>query len=161
MRPNNYQELIKEFGDPTEYMTEDGRVKPEWEYAHMGFAKLPMPVFLAWNPQKTVDRIYCHRKMIPIFEDVFYKVHSSGLWSKVQNYGGCYNWRLKRTAQKLSTHCWGISVDLNPQTNQLGAWGDQDPQVVEIFKDAGFIWGGDWKPKYACDPMHFQYVSGY
>ena len=159
--PNGLSEIINTFGDPRHYMTEDGRVDPAWEFASMGFAKLPMPVFLAWDTSKTIDKIYCHRKMIPIFEDVFQKIHSAGLWQAVQNYGGCYTWRLKRVNAQLSTHCWGISVDLNPATNQLGTYGNQNQDVVDIFKDAGFIWGGDWRPKKSADPMHWQYCSGY
>lgn len=159
--PNGYDQLIAEFGDPTPMITEDGRVSPKWEYDNMGFAQLPLPVFLSWDNTKLVSKIYCHRKMIPIFQDVFTKIHTAGLWVHVTNYGGCYNWRMKRTAQKLSTHCWGISIDLNPQENGLGTYGNQNQEVIDIFEDAGFIWGGRWKPKASCDPMHFQYCNGY
>lgn len=159
--PNGYEELIRTFGDPKGYMTEDGRSTPKWETDHMGFAKLPIPVFLAWDKTKEVSNIYCNRLMIPVFEDVFHKIYTAGLWQNVLNYGGCYNWRMKRVNSQLSTHCWGISVDLNPSENMLGTYGNQNQEVIDIFEDAGFVWGGRWKPKYACDPMHFQFVSGY
>ncbi len=158
---NGYDELIKEFGDPTQYITDDGRVMPQWEYEQLGMARLPLPVFLAWDKSKTVEKIYCHRKMIPVFEDVFHKIHVAGLWSHVQNYGGCYNWRMKRTAAKLSTHCWGIAIDINPATNGLGTKGDQNQEVVDIFEDAGFSWGGRWTPLKNRDDMHFQFCNGY
>ena len=159
--PNGYGELIKTFGDPKQFITEDGRVDPKWEYSQMGFAQLPMPVFLAWDTSKLVSKIYCNREMIPVFTDVFMRIHTAGLWRFVQNYGGCYNWRMKRVNSQLSTHCWGVSVDLNPSTNGLGTYGDQNAEVVDIFEDAGFVWGGRWTPKKACDPMHFQFCKGY
>ena len=35
----------------------------------------------------------------------------------------------------------------------MGTQGDMHPQVVEIFKEWGFAWGGDWSYP---DPMHFE-----
>jgi hypothetical protein len=51
-------------------------------------------------------------------------------------------------------------VDLNPETNALGAAGDMSPEVVEVFARHGFEWGGRWEGA-ARDPMHFQYCRGY
>ncbi len=57
------------------------------------------------------------------------------------------------------THSSGIAIDLNPETNRTGTPGDMDPQIVAVFKQHGFKWGGDWLGRK--DPMHFQYCSGY
>jgi hypothetical protein len=61
-------------------------------------------------------------------------------------------WRMlclpsERTGRKLSTHGWGMAIDLNPETNLQGAVGDMDAVVIEIFRRAGFEWGGDWRGK--------------
>ncbi len=76
------------------------------------------------------------------------------------SFGGCFAYRPQRTGSKLSTHSWGIAIDLNPATNQQGSDGNMDPKLVEIFRCARFQWGGDWKGK-ARDPMHFQFCTGY
>ena len=73
-------------------------------------------------------------------------------------FDGCFNNRPQKGGTKLSTHAWGISVDLNAATNALGTSGDMDARVVEIFKEEGFVWGGEFgRP----DPMHFQYARKY
>jgi len=75
-------------------------------------------------------------------------------------YGGCFNFRAKRSSSKLSTHSWGIALDLNPETNGMGREGDMAPGIVEVFESFGFTWGGRWSGA-GKDPMHFQFCSGY
>jgi hypothetical protein len=62
--------------------------------------------------------------------------------------------------QETVDHGWGIAIDLNPETHLSGAVGDMDAVVIEIFRRAGFEWGGDWQGK-TRDPMHFQFCAGY
>jgi hypothetical protein len=94
------------------------------------------------------------------YPSVFEAIEEEGLRSMVKTFGGCFNFRSKRTGNKLSTHCWGIAIDLNPETNQQGITGDMDPGIVEVFRRFGFKWGGDWVGK-SKDPMHFQFCTGY
>ena len=84
----------------------------------------------------------------------------AGLQSKLTSFGGCFSFRLQRTGTKLSTHSWGIAVDLNPESNVQGTAGDMDPSIVRIFTQTGFSWGGGWRGR-ARDPMHFQFCTGY
>jgi hypothetical protein len=75
-------------------------------------------------------------------------------------YGGGFNYRLKRGGRTLSTHSWGCAIDIDPERNGMG---DSSPamslRVVEMFEDAGWVWGGRWKGR-ACDGMHFQRAKG-
>ena len=102
----------------------------------------------------------CHKRMVEVFASVFDLVQARGLGSKIVSFGGCFAFRQQRTGTKLSTHSWGIAIDLNTVTNPQGSAGDMDAGVIEIFRVAGFEWGGDWPGKLR-DGMHFQFCSGY
>jgi hypothetical protein len=90
----------------------------------------------------------------------FRLIQQRGLNTRITSFGRCFAFRLQRTGNKLSTHGWGIAIDLNPETNLQGAVGDRDAVVIEIFRRAGLEWGGDWRAK-TRDPMHFQFCTGH
>lgn len=75
---------------------------------------------------------------------------------------GCFAPRAKRVNGELSTHSWGIAVDLNADTNPLSFDGvlrtDIPEMWIKIFEDACWTWGGRWKKP---DAMHLQFCSGY
>jgi hypothetical protein len=98
--------------------------------------------------------------LIETFPEVFAAIEREGLKDEIRSFGGCYNFRSKRTSGKLSTHSWGIAIDLNLETNAQGTSGGMNPDVVEIFRRFAFKWGGDWSGK-SKDPMHFQFCTGY
>ncbi len=158
--PNGLPEILDTFGNVYEYLRADGTLDPRWERDQLASARLPYPLRLSWEPSRLVTAIYGHRKLAEVFPEVFQEIERQGLKDQVRTYGGCFNYRTKRTSGKLSTHTWGIALDLNPDTNAQGKAGDMDPGVVEIFRSFGFKWGGDWAGR-AKDPMHFQFCSGY
>ena len=158
--PNGLEEILATFGNIYQFIAEDGRLDPQWESKHLRRTPLPFPIPLSWDPSQSVTKLYCHKKLVEIFPEVFAKVEKKGLKSKIRTFGGCYNYRPKRTSGKLSTHSWGIGIDLNPETNPQGKPGDMHPDIVEIFQEFGFKWGGDWSGK-SKDPMHFQFCTGY
>ncbi|MFV0537505.1 MAG: M15 family metallopeptidase [Dysgonomonas sp.] len=79
-----------------------------------------------------------------------------------------FYWRKVRGSNKLSTHSFGIAIDLNTKYSNYWQWDcrcsletttlgykNQIPQlIVDIFEKHGFIWGGKW---YHYDTMHFEY----
>jgi hypothetical protein len=159
--PNGLDQILATFGDINTYIRDDGTIKPQWETDFLVRATLPFPIAYSGNPAQMVTRIYCHRRLREIFPSVFAEIQKQGLAAEIRRYGGCYNFRSKRTSGKFSTHCWGIAVDLDPQSNlQGGGSGSMHPGVVQIFRQSGFKWGGDWTGK-GKDPMHFQYCTGY
>ena len=158
--PHGLQEIMDTFGDITKYIGVDGTLKPQWESKYLCRAKLPFPMRLSWDPSKEVRSILCHVKLKDIFPEVLRAIEIQGMKGKVKTYGGCFNFRSKRTSGKLSTHSWGIAIDLNPETNAQGMRGHMYLGIVGVFKGFGFAWGGDW-PSSSKDPMHFQFCTGY
>jgi len=152
--------IVQAFGDVREYVRADGSLDPLWEAESLALVTLPFAMVLAWDHSKTVSALRCHRRLVKLFSNVFGRIVAAGLASKVRSFGGCFMFRPQRTGAKLSTHSWGIAMDLNPETNGLGTIGDMDAGVVRVFREAGFEWGGDWQG-HGRDPMHFQYCSGY
>jgi hypothetical protein len=152
--------IVREFGDVREFVRTDGGLDPRWEAESLALVALPFPLLLSWDHSKAVSSFRCHRRLTGIFSEVFGHIAAAGLASKVRSFGGCFMYRPQRTGAKLSTHSWGIAIDLNPETNGLGMVGDMSPEVVQVFRDAGFTWGGQWSGA-GRDGMHFQYCSGY
>lgn len=163
--PNGFTEICRVFGDIRQYVRPDGTLRPEWERHEVsGLASLPEGLELGWDADLAtpgyqvvnVQRIRCHRLLPEVFEDTFLEIFQAGLWPKLRTFGGCFNYRQARKGRKLSTHAWGISVDLAEDTNAMGTPGDMDPEVVAVFRRHSFTWGGDFG-----DPMHFQFCTGY
>ena len=158
--PNGLEQILTTFGDIYDYVRKDGSLDPRWQADFLARAMLPFPLKLSWDLATSVTQMTCHKLLVEVFEDIFARVVAAGLQGKIQTFGGCFAFRAQRTGSKMSTHAWGIAVDLNPLTNAQGSVGDMDAGVIEIFRAAGFTWGGDWSGKRR-DAMHFQFCSGY
>jgi len=158
--PVGFAGIVREFGDITPYVGGDGCLESRWEIDSLARVNLPFDLALSWDPARSVNHFRGHRRLTGIFEEVFAQIMAAGLQSKVRSFGGCFMYRPQRTGMKLSTHSWGIAIDLNPETNRLGTRGDMDFGIVKIFTLCGFEWGGRW-PGRGRDPMHFQFCSGY
>ena len=78
------------------------------------------------------------------------------------NIGGTFNWRNIAGTNRLSSHSFGISIDINTKYSAYWKWSkgkyrykNKIPkEIVKIFEKYGFIWGGKW---YHYDTMHFEY----
>lgn len=116
----------------------------------------------------TVNQI--HQKLIDVSTDLaklppyFYKY--------LANPSGGFHWRNIARTHRLSSHSYGISIDLNPQFANYWQWDLENKdmpvyenmplqyhnkipwEIVLIFEKHGFIWGGKW---YHYDTMHFEY----
>ncbi len=86
----------------------------------------------------------------------------------VTNIGGTFNWRKIAGTDRLSTHSFGMTIDINVKYSDYWQWNckcsdesrkliyqNQIPlEFVKIFEKYGFIWGGNWTH---FDTMHFEY----
>jgi D-alanyl-D-alanine carboxypeptidase len=78
--------------------------------------------------------------------------------------GGTFVWRRILRSKALSSHAFGIAIDLNVAYSnywrwrrrfESTTWRNRIPQeIVDAFEAEGFIWGGRWKHY---DTMHFEY----
>ena len=79
---------------------------------------------------------------------------------------GTFNWRKVAGASNMSVHSFGAAIDINTRYADYWIWEGGKPgkvpryknrypmQIVDIFEQHGFIWGGRW---YHYDTMHFEY----
>ena len=123
---------------------------------------LPYPMYY---DDKKVTKISCHKlvadKLLAIFNDIL-KFYGQDEISKlkIDDYGGCFNYRLMRGGSKLSVHSWGCAIDLNPSRNLLKETSKtarfarpEYKQMIDIFYKHGFESLGREKN---FDWMHFQ-----
>lgn len=118
-----------------------------------------------WHERNIVTRtvpllgdVTCHRLVFPQMIAALSEVRDSGLERTIDpgDFGGCYSPRFISGAPggRLSSHAWGMSVDIDVGENPFGAKPRQDRRVVEIFERHGFTWGGRWLIP---DGMHFEW----
>ena len=115
-------------------------------------------------------RIYLHKTMIKPLEASFRALVKSGRVKELKTWDGCYNPRPIRGyerqwnrfvaegypqegAKYLSSHAWGLAIDINAFENQLGKKPKLSAGLVKCFTDNGFVWGGTFK---RLDGMHFE-----
>jgi len=162
--PSGLNEIVATFGDFSAYVKSlpgDVRVlDPAFERLFISCARLPLPLRLAWNPEKSITSFHCHILLKEKFEAIFDDIYGRGYYGKISSFGGCFVFRKKRSGTGYSTHSWGIAIDLNPDSNRRGTMGTMDRDIVGLFKEYGFFWGGEWRGAKK-DPMHFQYCTGY
>lgn len=158
--PHGFQEIIDAFGDIREHIGPDGKLAASWQVKYLAKTSLSFPLRLAWDPSHTITQMTCHRRMTSAFAGIFGTIQDQGLQTSVTSFAGCFAFRPQRTGNKLSAHSWAIAIDLNPEKNPQGSAGNMAAGLIEIFRSAGFEWGGDWQGR-ARDPMHFQFCTGY
>lgn len=158
--PNGIDEIISVFGDIDSFIDGTGALLPAWTEQYLTTIDMPFPLALSWSPTTFVSRMTCHKLLAATFAAVFQTIQGQGLTASVRAFGGCFSFRPQRTGARLSTHAWGIAIDLNPLSNEQGTTGDMDTRIISIFNNFGFSWGGNW-PLPRKDPMHFQFATGY
>ena len=123
---------------------------------------LPYPMYY---DGKKVTKISCHKlvadKLLAIFNDILEFYGQDAICDlKIDDYGGCFNYRLMRGGTKLSVHSWGCAIDLNPSRNLLRETSKtarfariEYQPMIDIFYKHGFQSLGREKNY---DWMHFQ-----
>lgn len=155
--------LNEKYGNPDK--NGDGQPDPQWEADHLRYFIPPYEMFWSWSGQK-VTKIRVHQKalgpMLTALQEVGvrfdkFQRRKYGL----DQCGGVYNFRtIRGDTRNLSTHAYGIAIDLATVQNPLGRrWNPthypnmMPREVVDIFEKHGFRWGGKFSRP---DCQHFE-----
>jgi hypothetical protein len=126
---------------------------------------LPYPMRIAWDRKKKIKRFQCHRLIATRLLNVFNELLAHYGYDRlvelgIDLYGGCFNYRLMRGGTELSTHSWGIAIDLDPDRNLLHESSKtarfarpEYKMMIDIFYQNGFI---SYGKEFDFDWMHFQ-----
>lgn len=129
---------------------------------------LPYPMRIAWDVNKTVSKIQCHKlvagNLLGVFTDLLAQYGSNLQTLGIDLFGGCVNVRLKRGSKtQWSRHSWGIAIDLDPERNQLKESHKtarfarpEYKDMIAIFYKHGFVGLG---PEKDFDWMHWEIAS--
>ena len=119
--------------------------------------KVPESVSLILSDGRPVYRIFCKSDIHAPLTEVFDELIWTGHIKEIRSFDGCFNVRWVRGMPGIeSFHSWAIALDFNAGQNPLGASSQWSAGFVDIWKAAGWAWGGDFKRK---DPMHFEWLE--
>lgn len=95
-----------------------------------------------------------HKGVATNIKAAFAELESRGLLSMIGHWCGSFRQRVQR--KTLTAHAFGLAFDLNCTSEDERRVQDDPhwPEVIKIFQDHGFAWGGGWRN--FADPMHFQ-----
>lgn len=104
---------------------------------------------------KPVYRIFCNVDMHAPLLLAFDMLMQTGRHLELATFDGAFNVRWVRGVPgAFSLHSWGVAIDFNAAQNPLGSPGVWTKEFIDIFKAAGFTYGGEFSKR--PDPMHYQ-----
>ena len=124
-------------------------------------------VLLSCNPaQQNPEKELSVEKVVP-----WVKYNWSDEKSMRDNNTSSFTYRFLSGSKILSMHASGLAIDINPKQNPYVKSGSSSPtgseykldangticpdsEIVKVFKEKGWSWGGDWKS--LKDYQHFQ-----
>ncbi len=157
--PHGLQAIRDVFGDPRPFLND----KAAWERSVLATRPLRTALPYAYDEDGVVTRVRAHRLIVDELVDALTECRDAGVPAARLVYGGCYVWRAQRGGTRLSTHTWGIAVDLDPGRNPQGTrWRDDgvmlDRRIIATFVRRGWKHGDEFSTP---DPQHFQWATGY
>lgn len=99
--------------------------------------------------------IWVNKIIVEPLGKVFEALAMSGLAKEIVTYDGCWWVRNSRGKPWLSTHSYGVSIDLNAGKNPLKGTMTWSKDFVGVWCSLGWEPGASWLEPF--DPMHFQW----
>jgi hypothetical protein len=114
-------------------------------------------------PNSGGQRVLIHRAALDAFNRVTQGLAAeaaAGRVYRVTRVSSFYG-RTISGAYQLSRHALGTAIDINYHQNPYRSDGrlitNMPDWYVQVWRDAGFCWGGDWEE--TKDPMHFSWIG--
>jgi hypothetical protein len=144
----------------------DGRPTAAWQSANLTKITPAYPLTLAFPPGTQVTKVLCHKKVADSLKRIFEEIlqHYGSIddvkRARMHLFAGVYNFRRIGSSNRLSTHAWGVGIDIDSAKNPQGKPHDESKgmmpmAVVRIFEAEGWKWGGRFSGS-RVDCMHFQ-----
>lgn len=109
------------------------------------------------NNNKPTNKIYCNKDLAQPLLVALAGLTAANLLTELKTFDGCFAIRsIRGLPDQQSAHSYGLAIDINAATNQLGAKPSLTPEFIKCFTDAGFTWGGNF---HRIDGMHFSIVG--
>ncbi|MBI4869210.1 MAG: M15 family metallopeptidase [Candidatus Wallbacteria bacterium] len=156
MRPSvlAIAERARIFGNPRYRDLGKGLVAldPKWQEENTVLITIPQLRGVSCNGVPSSGKARVHKLAREPFLAAFAEIASAGVAVDILTYDGLFYPRHigNNPARPLSSHSWGIAIDLNAAWNgygrppaKAGARGSVR-RLVPIFARHGFAWGGDW-----------------
>lgn len=153
-RPMGYSEIVQRFGEPCSERAR--KIAMSWRAAdngvyytvrfhrRLGGMKTEMVSDKGGRSTNLDNDVYGH-----IRNQHLARYALSGIWG--------YNCRYVAGTNRWSTHAWGIAVDVSSAHEPNGqCTSSVNRYHADIWRNHRWKWGKAW-----CDPMHFQYATGY
>src|SRR6185503_15153788 len=114
----------------------NGEPTAAWKREHLTTITPAYPLTLAFPPGTTVTKVTCHKKVADNLTRVFGKILEH--FGSVENvrkarmhlFAGMFNFRKIRGSNRLSTHSWGISIDIDSAKNPQGKPHDESKGMM-------------------------------
>ena len=155
--PTGFEEIVALYGNPGGVRRQ--RCRQGWWKKNIVMAKLPFPLRASWDRSIIIRRQPFHRLVAPAALDALEAIAAQvpPEYLRVCDLdvtGGVYCHRPKRGSGELSTHAWGIAIDICPHLGPMGGPDLIPAFIAEAFVERGF-------QQLAHDAMHFQACRGY
>lgn len=119
----------------------------------------PFPMYYDGKQVRTT-RVHkkCAVSLLRILTAIGLNFHGDrGIMEEAEDYGGVFNFRLKRGGSSYSLHAYGAAIDLDADDNTFrNGWpmsADMPIEIMEAFAREGWISAGAF---WGYDAMHFQ-----